>query len=168
MANLSRRTRWKKWAPDIGDNRELIEAWNAADEEGPCPGLFLELAVDLTPAQLSEAADRLRSSVDVHTMDEFRAEMRKSYNEALGPHVRVHGGPHTVDGQPLATLDDYLALVTASASAGAEQLRELMAAVVSFNSLRGPDELFSLPRSGGVRTTGARSNDAAASPTDSR
>ena len=27
MANLSRRTRWKKWAPDLGDNRDIIDAW---------------------------------------------------------------------------------------------------------------------------------------------
>lgn len=157
MAELKRRTRWKRWAPDIGENREL--------EGGPV--LFLELAVDLTPVQLSEMSERLRSSSEAQTMEEFRADMRRAYVEALGPYVRVHGGPHTVDGQPLATLEDYLALVTQSASAGVEQLRELVAAVVSFNSITGPDELFSLPRSGGVRTTGARSNDAADSPTAS-
>lgn len=157
MAELKRRTRWKKWAPDVGENREL--------EGGPV--LFLDIAVDLTPAQLSEMSERLRTSSEAKTMDEFRADMRRGYVEALGPYVRVHGGPHTVDGLLLATLEDYLALVTASASAGVEQLRELVAAVVSFNSLTGPDELFSLPRSGGVRTTGAQSNDAAASPTAS-
>lgn len=167
MANLSRRTRWKKWAPDIGDNRELVEAWKAAGEEGPCPGLFLELAVDLTPAQLSDAAERLRETGDVSTMDEFRAEIRKAYVEAIGAYVRVHGGPHTVDGAALATFDDYLVLVTASAAAGTEHLRELMGALVAFNGIGRADELFSLPRSGGVRTTGARSNDAAASPTAS-
>jgi hypothetical protein len=159
MATLKSRIRWKKWAPDLGENRTL--------EGGPA--LYLELATDLTAQQLEEAAEKLTARGEpVTTRDELLASMRARFSEALGPYVRVHGGPHTVDGQPLATFDDYLALVTQGAGLGASQLRELQAAVVTFNSISGPDELFSLPRSGGGRTTDAQSNDAAASPTDSR
>lgn len=158
MATLKSRIRWKKWAPDLGENRTLPEG----------PALYLELATDLTAQQLDEVGERLTAKGEpVRTREELVAGMRARFGEALGPYVRVHGGPHTVDGQPLATLDDYLALVTQSAGCGASQLRELHAALVAFNSVTGPDELFSLPRSGGVRTTGARSNDAADSPTDS-
>ena len=154
MANLTRRTRYKRWAPDVGENREL--------EGGPV--LFLELAVDLTPAQLSEMR-AIIATIHGDSMDEFRESAKAAYLAALGPYVRIHGGPHTVDGLPLATLEDYLSLVTLSASGGLDQLRELMAAFTSFNSATGPDELFSLRRSGGVRSTDARSNEKAANPT---
>lgn len=159
MAELKRRTRWKKWAPDIGENREL--------EGGPV--LFLELAVDLTAEQLSEALERIRQwdSEGATTVRDVYERVGAAYVAAMEPYVRVHGGPHTVDGQPLATLKDYVALVQQSVSGGRTQLTELTAALTSFNSITGPDELFSLPRSGGVRTTGAQSNDAAASPTAS-
>jgi len=158
MATLKSRIRWKKWAPDLGENRTL--------EGGPA--LYLELATDLTAQQLDEVGETLTAAGEfVRTRDELVAAMRTRFSAALGPYVRVHAGPHTVDGLPLATFDDYLSLVTQTAGLGAAQLRELHAALVSFNSVTGPDELFSLPRSGGVRTTDARSNDAAGSPTDS-
>lgn len=160
MAELKRRTRWKRWAPDVGENREL--------EGGPV--LFLELAVDLTPAQLSEAIERIRNwdSEGVASIDEVHARVGAAYVEALTPYVRVHGGPHTVDGQPLATLADYVALVQQSASRGVDQLRELTAALTSFNSMAGPDELFSLRRSGGARSTDAQSTAKADAGTAAR
>lgn len=157
MAELKRRTRWKKWAPDLGENRDLPDG----------PALYLELAVDLTAEQLSEAAERIRQwdAEGAATVREVYERIGVAYTAALTPYVRVHGGPHTVDGETLATLADYVRLVQRAASGGSDQLKELMAALSSFNSIKGPDELFSLPRSGGVRTTDARSNDAAASPT---
>ena len=147
MAELKRRTRWKRWAPDIGENREL--------DGGPV--LFLELATDLTPAQLEEMGAALAergepTKTRVELIDAFKAR----YRAALGQYVRVHGGPHTVDGAPLANLDDYLELVTQSAGMGVTQLVELAGAVLSFNSISGPDELFSLRSSGGARSTDAR------------
>lgn len=158
MAELKSRTRWKRWAPDLGENRTMAGG----------PQLFLELQVDLTPAQLSEMQEKLQAMQGAQTMAQFREAARKAYAGAIGPHVRVFDGPHTVDGQKLATVDDYLELITQSASGGYGQLKELMGALISFNSISGPDELFSLPRSGGVRSTGAQSNDAAESPTASR
>jgi hypothetical protein len=50
MATLTRRHTWKKWAPDIGENREL--------EGGPV--LFLELATGLTAEQLTTTGEKLR------------------------------------------------------------------------------------------------------------
>ena len=159
MAELKRRTRWKRWAPDLGENREI--------EDGPV--LFLELATDLTPAQLTELAAVLAERGEPTTSREGLVEALKArYVAALGPYVRVHDGPHTVDGAPLATFDDYLALVTQGAGLGVQQLNELQLALVRFNSIEGPDELF-LPRlSGGARTTGAQRTGKAATPRGDR
>lgn len=159
MADLKRRTRWKRWAPDIGENREI--------EGGPV--LFLELATDLTPAQLQEMAAQLAERGEpVTTRSDLVAALCSRYSAALGPYVRVHDGPHTVDGQPLATFDDYLALVTQGAGFGVQQLNELQLALVRFNSIEGPDELFSPRLSGGARTTGAQRTGKAATPRDDR
>lgn len=159
MANLKSRIRWKKWAPDVGENRSL--------DGGPV--LFLELATDLTAAQLEAVAEQLVAAGEkVETMDELRAAMVARFRAALEPYVRVHGGPHTVDGQPLATLADYLALVTQGAGLGADHLRELHAALLSFNSVTGPDELFSLRSSGGARSTGVQRPAKADAQTDAR
>ena len=44
--------------------------------------------------------------------------MRSIIATALSPYVRVFDGPHTVDGEPLATLEDYLRLVQQRADLG--------------------------------------------------
>lgn len=177
MANLTRKWTWKKWAPDLGENRE-----------GETPLLFLELATGLTPAQMQEIATGLQRARELRPVTPdlvgmepaaaieairastkaFLADLRKVMVDALGPYVRVHGGPHTVDGKPLATLADYLELVEDSGDLGVNARAELESALSRFNSIEGPDELFSLRRSGGARSTDARSTVKAASPTASR
>jgi hypothetical protein len=151
MATLTRRWSWKKWAPDIGENREL--------EGGPV--LFLELAAGLTAEQLEGVFAAIRTA---DTVDGVRAAMA----EALTPYVRVFEGPHAVDGQPLATFGDYVALVSTMADRGLGALRDLSAALTSFNSLAGPDELFSLRSSGGARSTGDQRPAKAAKQTGAR
>lgn len=177
MANLTRRFSWKKWAPDIGENRELPE-----------PVLYLEIATGLTQAQLDAIGEQLRSARQLQleppdvealppeergkaveeTLRAFVAKLRGVMVSALGAFVRVHGGPHTVDGRPLATLDDYLALAEEAADRGVRARAELEAAVVSFNSVEGPDELFSLRRSGGRASTPTRSAASEGSATAGR
>lgn len=168
MANLTRRFTWKKWAPDIGENREL--------EGGPV--LFLELASGLTPAQMRDVGEALSKAKDVEYAKvevpegateeqvtalyeaarcEFLAAIRSVINTVLSPYVRVHGGPHTVDGEQLATLDDYLRICELAADTGLRARRELEQAFVRFNSIDGPDELFSPRSSGGARSTDAQS-----------
>lgn len=182
MANLTRRFTWKKWAPDIGENRELPE-----------PVLYLELATGLTGEQMEAIKTGLRSARGVKlvlpvepTKEELEAgaapvpaeaytaagkawlaAVRAVYVETFAPFVRVHGGPHTVDGQALATLDDYLRLTEECADLGVAARRELEAAVSRFNSVSGPDELFSLRSSGGARSTDAQSTAKGGSPTAS-
>ncbi len=163
MANLTRRYSFKKWAPDIGENRELPGG----------PVLFLEIATGLSQAQMEAIAEQLKAarSVELAKPDlaalpegERNAAARAALQgyiealcgvmvDALSPYVRVHGGPHTVDGQPLATLADFLRLTAQSADMGVNARAELEAAVATFNSMEGPDELFSLRRSGGTAST---------------
>lgn len=166
MANLTRRFTWKKWAPDLGENRELPE-----------PVLYLEIATGLTKAQLDAIGETLRTARDVtfeqpdfaalpegergaaaeKALAAYIAKLRGVVVAALSPFVRVHGGPHTVDGLPLATLDDYLRLTEEAADMGVRARAELEAAVLRFNSVEGPDTLFSLRRSGGGASTPPRS-----------
>lgn len=172
MANLTRRFTWKKWAPDIGENREL--------EGGPV--LFLELATGLTPLQMREVGEALLKARDVDyakpcvpkdaTAEQimalydaarcaFLAAIRAVWVGAMAPYVRVHGGPHTVDGEQLATLDDYLRISEQAVDMGSAARRDLELALVRFNSIEGHDELF-LPRSsGGERSTDAQRTEPA-------
>lgn len=183
MANLKRRFTFKRWAPDIGENREVPEGER----------LYLELAVGLTDQQLRDAmralqtppveppeAAELQKRVEaadsegakLAVLQELEAlTIRLSiahFDAALGAFVRVHGGPHTVDGKPLATFGDYVTLVTDSRDAGAHAMGELVAALRRFNSLEGPDELFSPRRSGGSAGTGSKSVVKEDSPTAGR
>jgi len=177
MANLTRRFTWKKWAPDLGENRELPE-----------PVLFLEIATGLTRAQLDVIGETLRTARSValeapdlsalpeeerqaaaeKALADFISKLRGVVVSALGPFVRVHGGPHTVDGQALATLDDYLKLTEEAADMGVRARAELEAAVLRFNSVEGPDMLFSLRRSGGGASTPRPSAASAEQQTDGR
>lgn len=166
MANLTRRFRWKKWAPDIGENREI--------QGGPV--LFLEIASGLTALQMREVGEALAKAGDVEyakpeipkdatteqmtalyeaARSDYLRAIRGIMSAALSPYVRVHAGPHTVDGEQLATLDDYLRICELAADTGINARLDLEKAFVRFNSIEGPDELF-LPRSSG----GARSTDA--------
>lgn len=167
MSSLSRRWSWKKWAPDIGENREL--------EAGPV--LFLELASGLSGGQMKELGALLAKVREVPyvapvipegaTGEEVAAlveaagrtyleALRAALVVALSSYVRVHAGPHTVDGMQLATLDDYLRIAEQSADMGVNARLDLEQALVRFNSIEGHDELF-LPRSsGGARITARR------------
>lgn len=173
MANLKRRFHFRLWAPDIGENRDL--------EEGPA--LFLELATGLTQAQLTAVTEAVTQPTAIPPLSEgltgealaAAVEARWQANlkalrdllvGALGPYVRIHGGPHTVDGLPLGTLEDYLVLAQGAADFGAAAINELISALRSFNSFSGPDQLFSLRRSGGSASTGKPSVVKDSSPTE--
>jgi hypothetical protein len=95
----------------------------------------------------------------------YLGNLRAAFGAALKPYVRVHDGPHTVDGEQLATLDDYLKLVEQMGDLGVRARLELETALVRFNSIEGPDELFSLRSSGGARSTGAQRTARAAKKT---
>lgn len=175
MANLKRRHAFKRWAPDIGENRDLPE-----------PALYLEVAVGLTAETLNSVLSALAAPIkpppplDKSLTGEAliaalkaRTEanllgLRQHYAKALAPYVRVFGGPHTVDGMRLETLEDYFALVQAANDYGAEAIKELIAALRTFNSFSGSDELFSLRRSGGLGSTATQSVEKVEPQTDAQ
>jgi adenylosuccinate lyase len=127
MASLDTLHRWTKFAPDIGNNRDL-----PAGEQ-----LLLEVAAGLPKTALTALADALREAAD----DAARIE-------ALSRYVRLVGGPHTLGGVQVATLKDYFDIV--AGLAGGYNLRELFAAVGHFNSFAEADAVFSERRSGGT------------------
>lgn len=188
MANLTRRWSWKKWAPDLGENRENIDAWKKGGSQGPSPGLYLELATGLTGRQMTELGAALGKAREVVYVKPQLAEgaptedviaayeaatkayfaaIRAVFVEAMGPYVRVHAGPHTVDGEQLATLNDYLAIAEGALDRGVNARNDLELALVRFNSIEGPDELFSPRLSGGARSTDAQRTEPAAPKTAS-
>ena len=164
MANLKRRHAFRRWAPDIGENRDLPE-----------PALYLELAVGLTAEQLSGFAEAIAQPIEPlpplaeglegeALVEALRARaaankaaLREQMVAGLGPYVRVVGGPHTVDGLPVGDFNQYLALVQESNDYGAGAIKDVIAALRSFNSFTGADELFSRRRSGGLGSTAAPS-----------
>lgn len=176
MANLDNVFSWERWAPNIGDNRTRAGG----------PVLWLQLATGLTAAQLAgmktrwggiakvplelppvvpdELPEARAAAIDA-TFTTFKAGVRAVVVGALGDLVRVEGGPHTVAGKPLATLEDYVGLIQERADMGFPALGELRGALERFNSMEGPDELFSRRSSGGARSTDAQSTEPGEPPT---
>lgn len=149
MATLTRRTRWEPYAPNLGDNLELPEAER----------LTLEVATGLTKQQLLDlgAATRELKWGDGETL-------LTNFVNLLGPYVRVVG-THTIEGKPVTTLAELLALVVESPSASSYFLLEVTGQLMEANSVSGGLRLFSLRRSGGGATTAAQSAAKTENPT---
>lgn len=148
--DLKRRHAFKRWAPDIGENRDLPGG----------PGLWFELATGLSAEQLSAIRERMARPVADSTdaapavrLEALKTGIRTRYLEAFGEYVRIVDGPHSIAGKPLATLEDYLRIVEEQADMGQLAVKDLFAALLSFNTFGGGDELFLRRRSGGLAST---------------
>lgn len=175
MANLKRRHAFKRWAPDIGENRDLIKEWQDGGEDGSAPGIWFELATGLTPVQLQEinvrcgvpieptpplpedATSEQLAGAGVAAVAHVKDSLRRNFVDGLGPYVRVVGGPHSIEGAQLETFDDYVRIVQAQADFGQLALKDVMAAHRAFNTFGGGDELFLRRRSGSSASTAAPS-----------
>lgn len=163
MGKLKQRFTFKRWAPDIGENRDLDE-----------PAIWFELATGLSEAQLKAVRAKLGTPLEPHDVPEgLKGEaleaahaaslqatkdgVRRRLVEAIGPYVRIVGGPHSIDGAPMATLDEYLVIVQQQADCGLLAISDLTTTLFAFNSFSGADELFSPRRSGSSASTAARS-----------
>lgn len=154
MANLKRRHTFKRWAPDIGENRDLPE-----------PALWFEIATGLSVEQISAVKERMAQPIPEppeglegkEWLAFIVAAIRVRYLEAFGQYVRIVGGPHTIDGARLETLEDYLVIVEQQADKGKTAVTDLFSALLAFNSFTGHDELFLQRRSGLSASTGPQS-----------
>jgi hypothetical protein len=147
MANLQRLSRWHKWEPGLGNNRELPEAER----------FVLLVAAGLTKTELDAWRENFTSAAEsaIGETEEARANAQlDAYARALETVVRMGAVPLTVDGRPVATLRDYCALLLAQPSL--IEWQELIAAVVHFNSYEGAREVFSVRPSGGSAGTATR------------
>lgn len=153
MANLKRRHAFKRWAPDIGENRDLPE-----------PALWFDLATGLSAEQLAGIRERMAKPVTPpeegtpeQRLEGLKTALRARYLSAFGDFVRVQGGPHSIEGRPLVTLEDYLCIVETQADFGQLAVKDLFSALLSFNNFGGGDELFLQRLSGGSASTGPQS-----------
>lgn len=150
---LKRRSTFRRWAPDIGENRDL-----------PTPGLYFELATGLGMEDIIAIRQRLSQSVEVpeevaleQKLQALKDGVLKRWLEALGSHVRIVGGPHSIAGRPLESLEDYVRIVMDQADLGGLAMGDLRDALLSFNTFSGGDELFLQRRSGSSASTAAPS-----------
>ena len=150
MANISKRTTWRTWYPDVGDNRALPE------EER----LALEVQTGLTATQLDDARARyleaIKAMPPAASVEDVRLISVKAAVAGYGELVRVVG-KHTIDGAPVESFEGYFAVLAQAADAGAAALGDVAATVRRFNDFGGPDELFSPRRSGGPASMPRRS-----------
>ena len=163
--NLSR-YKWVRYVPDIGNNRELetplllevrtglsrdeLRAWSEAVAKAQQPVIDL---FDSEPNAPEEKFLATKAATD--------AEMARVISE----NVRLVG-THTVDGEPLETMAQYLAIVDRLATSA--HAKELIRLVPHLNTLREEDALFSERLSGGLATTPRRSAAKSAGPTGDR
>lgn len=160
MTALKRRHAFKRWAPDIGENRDIIADWQKGGEKGPAPGLWFELATGLAPADISGIRERMARDLDIpedlpgpESLAAVKTGLRLRYLEAFGKYVRIVGGPHSIEGRPLEKLEDYLSIIEDQSDFGKVAVTDLFTALLSFNSFTGPDELFLQRRSGSLVST---------------
>lgn len=167
MADLSILHRWERFAPDIGNNRQLPEA----------DRLWLEVKSSMTRAELIAFNQRLadlhrergalvekqlkaleRNDGTAAAQADFEANLEAlvvaGYTAALSEVARVVGR-NTLGGAPCNTLEEYLAAVHQLADGF--NVLELVAAVKDANSVGGSTQLFSGRRSGGWAGTRAQS-----------
>lgn len=135
MANLETLHQWRRFAPDIGNNRDLE----------PEQQLLLEVKVGLSFKELGEYQAALKPAAK---------EGHEAMLRLMRDYVRVVGGPHTIGGEQVATLDDYWSAISKYATGA---LIELTTAVPHFNSVSEIQAHFAERRSGGTASTPPRS-----------
>ena len=151
MADLTRTHRWESFVPDLGDNRAQ-----------PKP-FFLLIASGLTKENLRAfhaSLDALGARMVEVADDAARID---AWAEVFAPYVQMGDEPLVIDGKPIATLRDYLALLLVEVQ-GQYNTIELSLALADYNSFQGTRRLFFERLSGGPLSTPALSSEKAAPP----
>lgn len=141
MPDLKRLWSWARFEPSIGDNLELPVGKR----------FFLELAVGLTKVELDAWQADLKAAVEDKPDATFHGRLARAYERF----VRLGSEPLSLNGQPIATLEEYFAALWEQP--GAFLLQELGQQLVWLNSFDGARGLFSVRHSGGSISTGAQS-----------
>jgi hypothetical protein len=138
MARLETQARWVRFAPDIGNNREL-----AAGEQ-----LLLEVQAGLTREEM------LAFAADIKAAGDGQDDKSEAIVAVLARHVRLVGANHRIGGRDINNVGDYAKLCNDIPDQ--LNMRELFGCVAHFNSLAGGEALFSERRSGGTAFTPPR------------
>jgi len=133
MAELTRTFKWEKFVPDLGDNRNLEKPF------------FFEVASGLSKLEFKEAMGIWSQLAGTE------ADMCAKAAASLAPYVRLGSEPLSVSGQPITTLEAYLALTIEQPSMSGWM--ELAMAIKYLNSLDGTRELFFARPFGGFTFT---------------
>lgn len=149
MANLTRKPRWVRFEPDLGNNLELP----------PEERFYLEIASSLTKEQLTEAFLTLKAEMEsvaetakAEGRAETAAELAGAITKGIGEYVRT--GPLTVDGVKVDGLSGYLEHVVAGlADQGGYNIEEVTVQLRRVNSFTGSRALFYERLSGGATST---------------
>lgn len=186
MAN-HRLIHWQRFAPNLGDNLELltdqltievavglsktelaafdraIGASHAGPELVEVERLHAEWKTN--PATNDAAATAFLAQLEAANAKQAEAYAAK-LAEAWADFVRIGPGNHSINGQPLTCLRDYLGFVCGQA--GQFNFIELQAEVARANSVKETRALFSPAPSGGRSSTQPQNGAKAGSPTAGR
>lgn len=174
MANFEKAFHFRRFVPNIGNNKQL-----------PQPDqLALELATGMTKVDVLAFNSGIRTSLKSvpppfvapegmtpEAADEAKANAVLDHRAGVlagiwGPYVRLEHGGHTIEGRPVGNLGEYLrALIGQN---GSFAIMEISNEVARLNSVDGTLALFSDALSGGSAGTDDQSSAKDVSPTADR
>lgn len=149
MPDLKRMWRWHRWEPGLGGNLELE----------PTKRFWLELAVGLSKVE-KDALGQVRASAVPEGLEgdalaaavkASEAEYEAAWIKNLEPFVRLGTEPLSVEGVPVKTLGDYVALLFRQP--GLLDWSELISTLMHLNGAAGATEVFAARLSGGSSGT---------------
>lgn len=134
MADLKSASRWERYVPNLGENREL---------ERP---FFLRVRTNLTRVELGEYLGRYEEFIKVDQDDPV------AFARVFEGIVEMGSEPLSINGQAVAGLDGYIGVLIGLT--GVDLILELVEEVSRLNSVKGTRELFFARLSGGRSGTG--------------
>lgn len=172
MPSLTQTWKFEIFCPDLGNNRTCVPPFYFRVKSGLSKleyrafcrrfiDVMREMGAPSVPALDAEGkplfnedgTPKLVEKEESAAETEARvARELAAFADCLGQAMEMGSEPLQIEGKPVATLAEYVALV-ASLRTGVAHLMELFDAVVHFNSTEGARALFSGRLSGGVGGT---------------
>lgn len=145
MADLKSASRWEKYVPNIGENRDLPKPFH------------LRIRSNLTRVELGEYLQRYEAYAAKKEHQDEAAEFAAVFEGV----VEMGDEPLSIRGQPVEGLRGYFGVLLGLT--GVDLVLELVEEVARRNSVKGTQELFFERLSGGRSGTGPAPGTAAAS-----